>query len=372
MKKTVILIGIVIWLVLAALFGVLLLTGLSGRPLPGFLGTLKNRNWQTFVGMGTVLIHQQEFDLGTLEKLRFDCRSQAVRVTFTDGDKMTVTQYDREGTPAFSTEQSDSEFRIDYPTQHNIGLFAINFDPRLEISMPRRYKNAVDIATTSGSIQITGAAEWGDTSLNSSSGSIRVSGFAAWGNTALESSSGSIHMEDGLRCAGLSVKSSSGSQRFGDVTANGAEFSTSSGSIRLGSVDAAGRLDVSSSSGSIHAEQLTGADFHVSSSSGSVNLDKLDGQGDLKSTSGSIRIDSITPRGDITSQSSSGSQTLGLVQDANCRLELQCSSGSIYADDYNLSFSDRRGKNATGTAGTGENGTLRATSTSGSIRINKA
>ena len=351
MKKTVILIGILIWLGLAAVFTVFLVSGLSGSPAPGFLGHFTDGGWRNiqFGGTGEVLVRTETFDSGGLEKLQLESRSQAVIVSFTDGDLITVTQYGHEGAPAFTDTRSDRSLHISTPPVYSVGFFTMSFNPRLEVSLPRQYKEAVEISANSGTIRVNGDAEWGDVSLRATSGSIRA--------------------EDSLRCAGLSVKTNSGSQHFGSVTAAAAEFSAISGTIRLGDVMAEGMVSIEANSGAVHAGRLAASDFAVKTSSGSIRLGELDGRGILRSTSGSIHAEAMTLRGDVTSESSSGSQRLGLAKNASCRLELGVGSGSIHADGCRLSF-DSRGKNATGTVGAGEDGTLKVVAASGSIRIN--
>lgn len=388
MKRILLIFGILLWLGLACVFTLILMNGMN---IGSFRWNLNDigKGWNQNMNFSSETeIRTDSFSLDGLTHLKINSRYQSIELTLTDDDLLTVRQYDREGAPAFTDSVSSNTLEIALPSENSFSFFGFSFQPRLKISLPRSYAQAITLVTSSGSIRIEGNPQWEDTSLHSSSGSIRL--------------------ESGLHCAALNVQSSSGSQRFGTIKAQSADFSATSGSVRLeniladgniqietssgsihtgaligsevsvsassgsittGEIEAGGQVSLSASSGSVGADVLTAADFSVKTSSGSIRIGALDGKGRIKSTSGSIRIQNILPRGDIVSESSSGGQTLGMAYGANCKLKLSTSSGSIRSENHPIDYSGNRKNNAEGTVGTGEGATLQASASSGGIRI---
>ncbi len=179
----------------------------------------------------------------------------------------------------------------------------------------------------------------------------------------------------------LNVKAGSGSLTIEDI-GDRVEATTGSGSIEVESVK--GGLHAHAGSGSISVDEVSGAqDIHTGS--GRVVLSRVDGNIEVKTGSGSVKArevigslrvktgsGSIRAQGDIDGEwrlnTSSGSATVGLPEDASFDIYCRTSSGGIHTD-YPVTVQGKLSKKKLeGTVGAGGN-KLEVTTSSGTIRI---
>ena len=143
--------------------------------------------------------------------------------------------------------------------------------PKLTVYLPEAQYDAVDVRVVSGSIQIEGL-DIKEMDLATTSGKIQLSDANVTGEVALKTISGGIKVE-ALRAGSLTAK-------------------TTSGGIRLDDVDAE-ELELHSTSGSIKGELMSGKEFEASSVSGRISVpESVPGAGlcQASTTSGSITI----------------------------------------------------------------------------------
>lgn len=400
MKKRVFFIGGIVWIVIAIAAVALLVAGLTGKLSIG--GT------DMFNLDGSQLVKEERFSAGGIDTLDVSVSYHSLRVTLVDDSEITVRQYDRDSQNLFTSRTDGGSLSIAIAPRNITSLFGINIDPRLEIDLPRSYANDISLKTSSGTVRIreymkcgaldvttsSGSVSLGDLELSSlsvstSSGTQRLGSIYSSGKVLLKSSSGSISC-DTVTASGCEVKTNSGTQRLGDIGANGTlTLESTSGSITTGSlraqdvsiksnsgtlhhdnITAAGRLDISSSSGSQTADDVEAGTFDIGANSGTLNYGGISGAGSVETTSGSIRCGSLDVRGDVSVTSSSGTQRLTLADSPSFEIKISSSSGTIRTGDLDIYYSNKNGKSAFGTVGSGANGTLSIKSSSGSVTIN--
>ena len=386
MKKTVFLIGAVVWTVIAIAAIAVLVVALSGssQNLPGWMraGSIVSA-WDA----NTALIKEESFSLLDITELDIGTQYQSIVIVLSDSDEMTVRHYDIDSATPFVSEISNGRLSISAPNRGMVTLGMAN--PRLEIDLPRSYSDAVSLRSSSGSIGTDGSVGWSVVSIASSSGTVRLGSGLTCGDLNISTSSGSIQLGD-TQADRIEIVSSSGTQRLGDLRALGdvkltstsgsissgdiaapnLSIQSSSGTIRIGNVDVDGHLDISSSTGSQNAGVVKTGTFNISSNSGTLRYEGLSGAGSLRSSSGSINCEALDVGGDVSVTSTSGTQRITLAPNQNFEIEIFTSSGTIRASNLELLYSDNRGQNAFGRVGSGSGGTLSLQSSSGSININ--
>jgi DUF4097 and DUF4098 domain-containing protein YvlB len=321
MKKAFLLTGIIAWSIMGLIVLGVLIASLSGINMPGWIRNLPGLNAarggsenMIYVGGSTVLIKEESFPLDGVAALNIRTTHQKITVTLSNDSRLTVRQYDNENARPFTSDAGLVETgfgTLDISTRDrgfSIGILTLNFDPRLEISLPRSYAGNVALISTSGTVHIADSVTWGDTLLQSTSGSIRLNAPAAFGNLWVKSTSGTIRSEK-ITGMDISIESTSGSHRLGALDASGnvslrstsgsvsasgisgAEISaaTSSGSQTLGALDSGGLIRLTSASGTVRADAVRSPQHYITTSSGSIRIGELTGQGEVRSTSGSVR-----------------------------------------------------------------------------------
>ena len=388
MKKSVFLIGSVVWTAIAAAALIILVAALSGanltKNLPDWLrgGAASNA-----FGDNTTLKKEERYNLSGIKELGVDVRYQDIRIALIDGGDMVVRHYDIEQAEAFKPDNNGSRLNIKIP-EVNFTFFNIS-NARLEIDLPRSYADSVMLKSSSGDINLDGRAEWGEASIIASSGDVRLgegltcenlsvgtsSGSITLGNVdagaiQISSASGSQRLNE-LRALGdVSLKSSSGSINCGDIAALNLKINNASGDLRIGDANAGGRVDITTSSGSHHAGNIRAASYNISTASGALRYGGLSGAGSVSASSGSINCDALDVKGDVSLTSTSGDQRLTLAPDQSFDLNITSASGTIRASGFELYYSDRNGKNAFATVGGENGGKLGIRSSSGSVSIN--
>lgn len=192
----------------------------------------------------------------------------------------------------------------------------------------------IDASNTEGSLALRTrfspihvTAHKGELSARTGSGSLRVSRVE--GDAVLSTGSGSIDMQD-MRAT--SLRASTGSGRL-----EGREVQTD-------------RFVGSAGSGSIRLEAMTANDVRTNTGSGSVRL--------------SLRN---TPR-DLSARAGSGSVEVTLPANTNVEVDISTGSGGI-TSDFPVTMESFRRRELRGKIGTGEDGYLRISTGSGSVRL---
>ncbi len=426
MKKGLFLAGALVWAVIAvAALGVL-----------GYALFTRDTNSSWFGGLFTnsqawddnELVKEESFTLSGIGELAFDVRYHNLDIVPVDGDVLTVRQYDQDAENLFAASSQAGRLAITIREGISFSI-GVNFTmPRLEILLPRAYAAAMTLETSSGSVDVDSAVQWGNTGIATNSGTVRLEeGIAcaalrvktlsgsvhagairaatvevgtssgtqhldniyADGDVALSSNSGSVNTADITAGGAVRVSSSSGTQRLDSITAAGdvalksnsgsincaglaaadCTISSSSGTLDFGDIGVSGHLETGTSSASHNTGRVSAATYRINSTSGTLRYEGLAGRGSIETSSASINIGALDIKGDTAITSTSGTQRLTLADGQSFHVAISTNSGRIDADDIALSYSDREGDNAFGTVGSGQNGTLTLKSSSGSINI---
>lgn len=420
MKKKGLLIGAVIWAVIAVVIAGIFIASVTGAiDISKFF-----RERTEMMNFSHSVVKEETVSADELNSINIDCAHYDMKIYFTSGNEISVKQYDVDDANLFELEIRDGELRV--KVESKIRLVMFYYEPRLEIYLPDDYAGNVSLTTTSGNINCTEFVSWDNTQLKTSSGTIRLENGIRCSDLTAQSSSGTIRM-GGIFSDSANIKATSGTVTLGDIEAQGAlNVSTSSGSIRTGNIKAgfvailassgtiklgeisadgdislsttsgtiategaacksfksasssgtlrhgditaSGSVNISTSSGSHSVGYVTAGEFDISSSSGTLKYAGISGHGFISSTSGSISCDTISFTQDTRIESSSGTVRLGFAENQNVELEIKTSSGSINTGDIFLYY-DKSGHNAYGTVGTGAVGKVTVKTTSGSIRI---
>jgi DUF4097 and DUF4098 domain-containing protein YvlB len=388
MKKSVFLIGGIIWAGIALAALVILLLGLSGSASAGRFQWFRGGANMSSMWDSSTLVKEERFSLAEITALEIGTQYQDIRIALVEGQEMTVRQYDIDETTQFAADLYGS--RLSLNTEHkNRVTFSMATNSRLEIDLPREYAHSVALAASSGAINLYSAAQWGDTSLSSNSGDIRFKDGLTCGSLEIVTSSGSVNIGDikadsldirtnsgdvrlnELQASGsIALKSSSGSLNCGSVISTNFAVYTNSGDMRIGNVTANSGVEITSSSGSQNLGSVKAETFIIKSNSGSLRYSGICGQGSIENSSGSINCGALELRGNVIVSSNSGDQRLTLTAGQNFEITISTNSGSIRAMGIDLSYSDNKGKNAFATVGDGSGGTLSITTSSGSVNIN--
>jgi hypothetical protein len=257
-RKAIIISAVVLWSAAALVIVFFLITGVKGDDkMFGFGGDV-------------ILLREESISLGTVNTLITETTYQRIGVTLHDGDDCTVRHYDYSKATPFTFVPHGHTLEIRLADRKIVGGFGFSADPRLEISIPRKYAESVDLTSVSGSVRIEGDVSWYGAALKTTSGSISIGQLEAAGN--------------------VSVNSTSGSVRAGGIKGSEITVKTTSGSLNLGTVEAAGAVSLTSVSGSVRADSVTAESHQIKTTSGSIHIGEIDrNKGEIRSTSGSIR-----------------------------------------------------------------------------------
>lgn len=234
-----------------------------------------------------------------------------------------------------------------------------------DISFPEITADKISTSNTSGNIAFSTAAA-DKITISTTSGDIFFSS-AQGGEVSVSTTSGEVKL-DTVSGQSIRLSSVSGDASLGQLSCSG-DISTTSGGILIGSAD--NGLEAETVSGDIRIKELQGS-FRFNTTSGGITVESGAGSGYADTVSGEIRISlDQALQGDLTFSSTSGDITLTLPETASFYLNFDSTNGdcSTFFDDR-LSF-NKRGTKADGQYGDGGN-KLKVSTTSGSLRINKA
>jgi lia operon protein LiaG len=181
--------------------------------------------------------------------------------------------------------------------------------------------------------------------------STRVTGVTATGmkgRLSARSGSGTVRVERSE--ADVVATTGSGSVELRNVKGREVRASTGSGMV-TGYEIAAERFETSTGSGGVRVEELTADDVRASAGSGTIRLE-------------------MTRLADAVIRTGSGSVNLTLPPVVNVEVEINTGSGDI-STDFPVTMEGIRRRELRGRIGTGEDGRVRVTTGSGSVRLLK-
>lgn len=230
-----------------------------------------------------------------------------------------------------------------------------------DFSLPEVTADQIQAGSTSGRIYLeTVLAE--KLSVSTTSGDITLG--QTKGNVRISSTSGNILLEDAQ--GDMKVSTTSGDISLGQATGE-MDISSTSGIVRLR--EGKGEFDGDTVSGDVRIERLEGV-FWINTTSGNISLSGGNGWGEAGAVSGDVRLFLDSLEGNITVSTTSGNVDLAFPETASLRLNFDSTSGACrtFFDDR-LRFS-KRGNQAEGQYGGGEN-EIRVSTVSGDLRITK-
>lgn len=257
--------------------------------------------------------------------------SDNIRLIPVDSDEIQAHYYGNYSTtnpdyrPEMIVEKNGYQLDIKIKYHSNHLLISFNSDLKLDVYIPRQFKDDLEIMSTSGDVTV---------------GSLNIQEFD-YSNT-----SGSLNAER--------------------IEAEKASLSTTSGEARL-----SGKFNsfkFATTSGNLISDDFTSKKSELNTTSGEI---KLSGQpGDVNSTgiSGNLNLFYTDFRNTIEANTVSGEVEIRLPADAGFKLEYGTVSGEAECD---FAVSDRQGKKGLkGTVGNGE-GSVRVNTISGNLKIGK-
>lgn len=163
----------------------------------------------------------------------------------------------------------------------------------VEVTLPREYAGAADLATTNGKIGMEGVSVWGSLKVSTSNGALELTNVSAR-----------------------------------DITAG-----TSNGKITAHMVQAQGDVTLSTSNGKVQAQRVSGAKISLRSSNGAIATDHL-ASGDITLRTSNAAIEGVLDGNasdyTVTSGTSNGKNSLsGHAHTGAKRLSVHTSNGSI-------------------------------------------
>lgn len=269
---------IALWTIIAVfLFGVLVYNIISDK---------KGENmFSIFNKADTKKIQKQENSSAIdIKKISINCMSEDIYVFSTDEADVKVIEKSNRNlneNQKFQVSKQGDTLEIKQPSTITFNIFGINFARKLEVYIPKKYTEALEV----------------------------------------DSSSGNVTIEDDFTLNSINIK-----QHSGNFLSNG--------------IIKAEDIELKGSSGSINAAGISSNNWRCELTSGNMVLNNVSGSGYAKCTSGDINI-TFTRLGDLEDiQGSSGDINIYVPVEENFSFEGSCSSGEINSD-FSLSYKNK-------------------------------
>lgn len=168
----------------------------------------------------------------------------------------------------------------------------------------------------------------------------------------------------------LNIDTASGDIEFNsDIELSNANFETSSGNIVLENSIKTKDINLETSSGNISLGTLITNRYNMESSSGNIKVNSLTGSGDIDTASGNIKVQYKDISDYSKVSASSGDIDLFIQDGLSFEFSGECSSGRI-SSNYDLSYKGKKHNEATAKIGNGPYIKIDASTSSGDIEIN--
>jgi DUF4097 and DUF4098 domain-containing protein YvlB len=243
--------------------------------------------------------------------------------------------------------------------------FNWSWKSRMEIYLPRSFRENIRISTGSGSLQAEiDLLDYKTIDVSVSSGSVSYKRLSA-GTTAVHVSNG------GLDIAGIGgdslVSISSGRLQIGELSGQKHRIKTSSGRMRINSIRGDSTIEVSS--GGIAIEKVRGK-IDLRASSGSIDIGGFSGEGSFELSSGNLSLDMRKLTGDLRFTVSNGDIELKLPGEISFNLDAVTGSGKVLVYEGGNEIIRASGDSPVlRPIGTSPERTIHARTSSGSIKI---
>ncbi|MGV8981204.1 DUF4097 family beta strand repeat-containing protein [Clostridium sp.] len=256
----------------------------------------------------------KEFDIAPISKVMVDTVSSDVNIILWKEDKIKVhyhgTASEMSRAPKLETSLSGDKLNISikYPNQIT-SIFNFSINTKLDLYIPEKYKNSMNIETVSGEVNI-----------------------------------------DRLEADNFTVSSTSGDVNINSVVANITDFESISGSINI--------------------KSLSSKTNGFETTSGDIKIEAVTGDISANSVSGSITASYDIFNNEVAAETVSGDIDLSLPQASEFVVDFSSISGEL-DNDFPLVVTGKVEKrNIKGTVGNGKK-TIRVETVSGDAAINK-
>ncbi|MCL1807322.1 MAG: DUF4097 domain-containing protein [Oscillospiraceae bacterium] len=122
---------------------------------------------------------EESIPLAGIESIKVFGLHQAMTVTFTDAEEMTIRHYDYEDIQPLAWIKDGKSIKANIAVHQFEESGRPEGEPRVEIEIPRSYRGDVNLCNVAGNLTVTGETELGTIDLGSVSGDIIVSGLKA-------------------------------------------------------------------------------------------------------------------------------------------------------------------------------------------------
>lgn len=347
------------------------------------------------------LVNSRTLSLEGVSTLSINYADDAVLIRESETGEVVLKEFMKTDRPRYYANISQSRGTLTIESGRR-PWFNWSWKARIEIYLPRSFRENLRISTASGMLQAeTDLLDYKTIDVSVSSGSVfykrlsaetasvRVSSGALevagiGGNSFISISSGKLQIGD-LSGGEHRIKASSGRMRIGAIRGDtGIEIS--SGGIVIEGIEGnaameihAGTLQIAelagvnhrirTSSGRTSIEKTRGAmDIHASA--GSIHIGDFSGQGSFEMSSGDISLDMRELTGDLQFDISSGNITVKLPRGSAFNLDALTGGGRVLVNEGENELIRVSGNSTVlRPIGTSPERTIYARATSGSVRI---
>lgn len=348
---------------------------------------LKNQLKNNYSGPMTVAKEEQVKNEG-IDQVEINFTSADIEISVADTDVFNIVESTSKPVSEeelFTTIQKQGVLTIKRKKEKVGTVFGEGVSHKVKITIPQNYNKVLSISTTSGDILINddltlsllethqasgklesiGNIEVDSFISESTSGEKKLSGIRSK-NYKLVAASGSIGVNT-LSGKG-SLQTTSGDVEVDTLTGDQHEIETSSGSIEINTL--LGKSKLSVLSGDIEVNQLTSSHYVISTASGEVEMGDIIGGGEISTASGKISVTYREVKDGSKIQTASGDVEVNVREAVSAKISAKSVSGDIEGN-VDISYSDKRQKNAEIQIGESSQVQIEIDTASGSIDINK-
>lgn len=247
------------------------------------------------------IIKNEKFSIDNMKNISVNVHSSNVILHVTKDKNLKIVQYGRKSkTSKFVSHVDNQEIKITQGKNYSNMCFilCIGATPKIEIYLPEKYQDNINLSTTSGNIQeknSNGMSHFNQVILQARSGNIRYRSQLKAKKITLSTTSGNI-TGNTIIGSQINIKANSGNIRMEQVSGK-TIASLKSGNLRINALENAKNSEFQVRSGNIRIklEQKEKYDIYATAKSGTVHYPDNNKNATwklyAKSNSGNIFID---------------------------------------------------------------------------------
>lgn len=246
--KRLTLVMIIVWSVIALLILGAMIRGIASGGISSF--ALFSGDYSG----NRELLFDETYPAEALKTIELSLSSDDATIYLTDDDTVKIQQYviDMPQDRKIRVTASGNALRVESGRERGgINFFSFRRESRVDIYLPKSYREALLVSLLSGTIRIDGELNLSELQLKLSSGDIRSGAAINAKNADIEVTSGTIDLTGGLLAERYDIGTSSGTVRVYEQLTGSGSIKVTSGTIDLAGVDIADSLDVRVSSGDV-------------------------------------------------------------------------------------------------------------------------